>query len=65
MARPNGPVAAADCKHSASAANKHAGSLKPVMLVLKDAAIIAIAGSGDVDLSLAAGSSLPLLQVGS
>ena len=50
MARPNGPVAAADCKHSASAANKHAGSLKPVMLVLKDAAIIAIAGSGDVDL---------------
>ena len=59
MARPNGPVAAADCKHSASAANKHAGSLKPVMLVLKDAAIIAIAaGSGDVD--LAAGSSLPL-----
>jgi len=43
-------VAAADCKHSASAANKHAGSLKPVMLVLKDAAIIAIAGSGDVDL---------------
>ena len=60
MARPNGPVAAADCKHSASAANKHAGSLKPVMLVLKDAAIIAIAGSGDVDLSLAAGSSLPL-----